>query len=326
MNLRGVLFTGGTGFIGGHVIRALLARGAEPWVWSRTPAKARRVLDSRVKVVGALADIPAGAAIDGIVNLAGAPVVGPPWTKARRQLLIDSRVRTTEAVIDWCASRAERPGSLVSASAIGYYGAVEGAEAEQWLDESAPPRQQFQSELCRLRELATQPAEALGLRVVNLRIGLVLGADGGILTRLALAARLGGAAVLGDGQQWMSWIHVDDLVRVIELALEDRALSGPVNAVAPEPVRQREFQRALTRQLSRPLWLRIPAPPLRWAMGEMSELLVRSQRVSPRRLREVGFEFRYPALPGAPAKRRSAAFEKRARTAGPRFEFTPGRS
>jgi hypothetical protein len=299
MKLRGVLLTGGTGFIGGHVIRALLAGGAQPWVWSRAPAKARRVLDARVKIVGALADIPESVAIDGIVNLAGAPVIGPPWTQSRRQLLIDSRVKTTEAVIGWCAGRAERPRSLVSASAIGYYGAIEGAESEQWLDESASPRPQFQSELCRLRELATQPAEALGLRVVNLRIGLVLGADGGILARLALAARLGGAAVLGDGQQWMSWIHIDDLVRVIELALEESSLSGPVNAVAPEPVRQREFQRTLTRQLKRPLWLRIPAAPLRWAMGEMSELLIRSQRVSPRRLQDAGFEFRYPALPAA---------------------------
>lgn len=299
MNLRAVLVTGGTGFIGGHVIRTLLARGAEPWVWSRAPAKARRALDTRVKIVDALDDIPASAPIDGIVNLAGAPVIGPPWTQSRRQLLIDSRVKATEAVLAWCARRAERPRSLVSASAIGYYGAVSGAEAEQWLDESAPPRPQFQSELCRLRELATQPAEALGMRVVNLRIGLVLGADGGILTRLALAARLGGAAVLGDGRQWMSWIHIDDLVRVLELALEDPALSGPVNAVAPEPVRQREFQQALTRRLHRPLWLRIPAVPLRWAMGEMSELLVRSQRVAPRRLREAGFEFRHPALSGA---------------------------
>lgn len=302
MSLRGVLITGGTGFIGGHVIRALLAGGAQPWVWSRAPAKARRALDAHVQVVGALDDIPGSAAIDGIVNLAGAPVIGPPWTQSRRQLLIDSRVKTTEAVIAWCASRAERPRSLVSASAIGYYGAIDGAEADQWLDESAPPRPQFQSELCRLRELATQPAESLGMRVVNLRIGLVLGADGGILTRLALAARLGGAAVLGDGQQWMSWIHIDDLVRIIEIALEDPALSGPVNAVAPEPVRQREFQRALARQLNRPLWLRIPAAPLRWSMGEMSELLVRSQRVSPRRLRDTGFEFRHPVLPEALAQ------------------------
>jgi hypothetical protein len=139
MKMRAVLLTGGTGFIGGHMIRALLASGAQPWVWSSAPSKGRRALDARVKVVGKLDDIPESAPVDGIVNLAGAPVIGPPWTRSRRQLLIDSRVKTTEAVIAWCARRSERPRSLVSASAIGYYGAIDGAASDQWLDESASP-------------------------------------------------------------------------------------------------------------------------------------------------------------------------------------------
>jgi uncharacterized protein len=154
----------------------------------------------------------------------------------------------------------------------------------------------FQSQLCVACESATAPARALGIRVVDLRIGLVLGANGGILTRLALAARLGGAAVLGDGRQWMSWIHVDDLVRMFERALDDDALDGAYNAVGPDPVRQREFQRALTRALHRPLWLRVPGVALRLALGEMAELLVKGQRVAPKRMRDAGFEFRHPAL------------------------------
>ena len=137
------------------------------------------------------------------------------------------------------------------------------------------------------------------MRVVNPRIGLVLGQDGGILRRLTLAAKLGGAAVIGDGRQWMSWIHVDDMVRVLELGLEDESLSGPVNAVAPEPVRQREFQRALTRALRRPLILRVPAFVLRASLGEMAELLVKGQRVAPRRLQSSGFEFAHGSLDGA---------------------------
>ena len=131
---------------------------------------------------------------------------------------------------------------------------------------------------------------------MNLRIGLVLGRDGGIYTRFALAAKLGGAAVLGDGTQWMSWIHIDDLVRIVECALDDETMRGAVNAVAPEPVRQRDFQRALTRALHRPLWLRVPAGFLRFGLGEMADLLIRSQRVAPRRLLEEGFDFRYKTL------------------------------
>jgi hypothetical protein len=297
---RGVLVTGGTGFIGGHAIRRLLERGIPVWVWSRDAAGARRKSGAAVNVVDRLADIPEAAFIDGILNLAGAAAIGPPWTRARRQVLIDSRVKTTDAVIAWCVTRAQRPAVLVSASAIGYYGGFSGPRGDEWLDETSPPQAGvFQSDLCRLRELATRPAEDLGIRVVNPRIGLVLGADGGILQRLALAAKLGGAAVIGDGRQWMSWIHVDDLVRVLERALEDGTLKGPVNAVAPEPVRQREFQRALTRALRRPLLLRIPAFLLRAGLGEMAELLIQGQRVAPHRLQALGFEFAHVALDGA---------------------------
>jgi uncharacterized protein (TIGR01777 family) len=291
-----VLVAGGTGFIGSHLLPALLARGREVWVWSRHPQKAQRRLPAAVMTVGRLDDIPADAAITHIVNLAGAPVVGPPWTQARRQLLIDSRVQPTAALLARCVARARRPEAMLSASAIGYY----GARDEEWLDErSSPGADQFQSQLCEQREAAANEAGLLGMRAINLRFGLVLGADGGIFSRLALAANLGGAAVLGDGRQWMSWIHVDDAVRAIELALDDTVLSGPVNIVAPEPVRQRDFQHALTRALRRPLWLRVPAGILRTALGEMSDLLLRSQRVAPAVLRSHGFEFRFPDIEAA---------------------------
>jgi len=290
---RGVLVTGGTGFIGGHVVRALRARHVDVWVWSRRVAKARAQLDRDIRVVGALAEIPGEARIDAIVNLAGAPVIGPPWTRARRQLLIDSRVQTTQAVLEWCATRAVRPAVLVTASAIGFYGGFAGPAGDAWLDEASPPQEVFQSQLCREREAAANAADALGIRVVNLRIGLVLGTDGGIFSRLALAARLGGAAVIGDGLQWMSWIHIRDMVRIVEFAIEDATLRGAVNAVAPAPVRQLYFQRALACALDRPRWLRIPAGVLRLGLGEMAELLVCGQRVMPRRLQLLGFSFSY---------------------------------
>ncbi len=295
MNARGILFTGATGFIGPHVARALRARGDTIWVWARDVAKARGMFDERVNVVGALAQIPANESVQGIVNLAGAPVVGPPWTRARRQLLIDSRVKPTQAVLAWAATRVSPPRVMVSASAIGFY----GSGGEDWLTEDSPPQTGFQSQLCLARENAADAAEAQGMRAANLRFGLVFGRDGGIYPRFALAAKLGGAAVLGDGRQWMSWIHIDDLVRIIEFALDDESMRGPVNAVAPEPVRQRDFQRALTRALHRPLWLRVPAALLRLGMGEMAELLTSSQRVTPTRLRQSKFEFEYPALEDA---------------------------
>jgi len=292
---RSVLLTGATGFVGGHVIRALLARGVKVWAWTRDEKRARRDLPEAVRVCGSLGEIPAAERIDAIVNLAGAPVIGPPWTKSRRQLLIDSRVKTTEAVLTWCATAASRPQVLVSASAIGFYGPA----GDIWLDESSPPQPVFQSKLCLEREAAANAAEALDIRAVNLRIGLVLGADGGILKSLALPARLGLAARIGDGQQWMSWIHIDDLVRVIERAIDEPSMRGPINAVAPEPVRQGDFQRQLTRVLHRPLWLRIPGFALRLALGEMAELLVLGQRVTPRRLLDAGFTFQYTALESA---------------------------
>jgi uncharacterized protein (TIGR01777 family) len=292
---RGLLVTGATGFIGGHVIRAALARGDTVWAWSRDATRARRRLPAAVHVVESLAAIAATARIDGVVNLAGAPVIGPPWTRARRRMLIDSRVKTTAAVLAWCADRSPRPEVLVSASAIGFY----GPGGDTWLDESSPPQDVFQSRLCVAREAATDTAQALGIRVVNLRIGLVLGADGGIFPRLARPAKLGLAARIGDGRQWMSWIHIADLMRIMQLALEDATLRGALNAVAPAPVRQGEFQRALTRALHRPLWLTIPGRALRLALGEMAELLVQGQRVNPRRLLDAGFAFDHATLDSA---------------------------
>jgi uncharacterized protein (TIGR01777 family) len=292
---RAVLVTGATGFIGGHVVRALRKRGDAVWVWSRDPDRALARFGPHVHVVRALAEIPEAQSIDAVVNLAGAPVIGPLWTRRRRALLIDSRVKTTQQVLDWSAQRARPPRVLVSASAIGFYGPAD----DQWLTENTPPREVFQSRLCVEREAAAHAGEAQGIRVVNLRIGLVLGRDGGIFPRLALPARLGLAAVLGDGRQWMSWIHVTDMVRVIETTLDDARWQGAINAVAPAPERQRDFQRALARACGRWQVLRVPGIFLRAALGEMSQLLLGSQRVAPRRLLDAGFDFRHYTLSSA---------------------------
>jgi uncharacterized protein (TIGR01777 family) len=292
---RGVLVTGATGFIGGHVVRALRGRGDTVWVWTRDADVALDRFGPHVHVITRLSDIAADARIDSIVNLAGAPVIGLPWTRARRQLLIDSRVKTTQAVLDWCVARTSPPRVIVSASAIGFYGPGE----DQWHTEDSPAQGKFQSQLCVEREAAANAAVAQGIRTVNLRIGLVLGADGGIFPRLALPARLGGAAKIGDGRQWMSWIHIADLLHIIERAIDDSSWQGPINAVAPAPERQEDFQRALARAYRRPFFMRVPAAALRLALGEMAELLVDGQRVAPARLLRWGFEFRHFTLASA---------------------------
>jgi len=292
---RGVLVTGATGFIGGHVVRTLRKRGDAVWVWTRDADRALARFGPHVHVVTKLADIPRATRIDSVVNLAGAPVIGLPWTEARRQLLIDSRVKTTQAVLDWAATRGNAPRVLVSASAIGFYGPAD----DTWLTEDAAPTAAFQSRLCVEREAAANAAEAQGIRAVNLRIGLVLGSDGGIFPQLARPAKFGLAAKIGDGRQWMSWIHIADLLRIIELAIDEPTLRGAINAVAPGPERQGDFQRALARALRRPYFMRIPAAALRLALGEMAELLVLGQRVAPRRLLNAGFEFRHFTLASA---------------------------
>jgi uncharacterized protein (TIGR01777 family) len=292
---RGVLVTGATGFIGGHVVRMLRRRGDAVWVWTRDADRALTRFGPHVHVVTNLADIPADARIDSIVNLAGAPVIGLPWTLARRQLLIDSRVKTTQAVLDWCATRPQPPRVLVSASAIGFYGPA----GDEWLTEESPAKAVFQSRLCVEREAAANAAEGQGIRAINLRIGLVLGNDGGIFAQLARPARFGLAARIGDGRQWMSWIHIFDLLRIIELAIDEPNLRGAINAVAPAPERQGDFQRALALGFRRPYFMRIPAKALSLALGEMAELLVLGQRVAPRRLLNGGFEFRHFTLASA---------------------------
>jgi predicted DCC family thiol-disulfide oxidoreductase YuxK len=184
---------------------------------------------------------------------------------------------------------------FVSASAIGYYG-IGGDEV---IDERGRPTQIFQSQLCQDWEAAARAAARLGARLVRVRFGLVLGNDGGALPRMMRPIRLGFGAVLGTGAQWVSWIHIEDLVRLLEFAIDTPRVSGPLNAVSPEPVTHRHFQKRLAQQLRRPLWLRAPAPVLRAALGEMAQLLVDGQRVVPSYATTLGFKFHHPRIEGA---------------------------
>ena len=290
-----ILVSGATGFVGGHLLPRLLSRAREVIVLTRDAGRARRRLGQPVRIVTDTEAIDPATDIDAIVNLAGAPILAFPWTRRRRAQLIDSRVVTTRALVELAARLAKPPRVLVSASAIGYYG-VRGDEP---IDEDAGPGTGFQSQLCQQWEAAADTGVGVGMRVVKVRTGLVLGRDGGALPQLARPQRLGLGAVLGSGSQWMSWIHVEDLVRLFELALDNPGVRGAVNAVAPVPVTHREMQRAIAHTLHRPLWLRMPAFAVRAGLGEMAQLLVDGQRVMPNRALALGFEFRFPQATGA---------------------------
>ena len=296
---RTVLVSGGTGFIGGHLIRSLLARGDRVVVLTRDADRALDRFGPHVRIITATSDLDDGERIDAVVNLAGASILGFPWTKARRRKLIDSRVNTTRSLVDLCGRLVHPPRVFVSASAIGYY----GLGGDDPLDETHPPQPGgpmgqpiFQSRLCQEWEAAADAAGGVVVRVVKIRIGLVLGRDGGALPQLAMPIRLGLGAVLGDGKQWVSWIHIDDLVRLFEFALDTPMLRGALNAVSPRAATHAQLQRMIAKELHRPMWMRIPASLVRTLLGEMSQLLLDGQHIVPTRATAAGFDFKHPNL------------------------------
>ncbi|WP_218509014.1 TIGR01777 family oxidoreductase [Variovorax sp. dw_308] len=237
--------------------------------------------------------------IDAIVNLAGARVLGMPWTARRRRELLASRVDVTSALVDLMRRLQQPPRVLVSASAVGYYGTSPG-DAIELLDENSPARPgEFQSDLCAAIEHEARRAEALKVRVVRMRFGVVLGRGDGAYPMLALSARMGFGAVLGSGHQPAPWIHLDDAVGMIRFAMDDDSISGPLNAVAPDTPPQARFARSLAASFGRRAWLRMPAAPLRALVGEMATILLDGQNVVPRAALAAGYAWRHPVLEDA---------------------------
>jgi uncharacterized protein (TIGR01777 family) len=231
---------------------------------------------------------------DAVINLAGESIAGR-WTAPKKQLIRDSRVLGTKNLVNALAQLSSRPKVLISASAIGYY----GDRGEETLTEDAAPGSDFLAQVCRDWENEALKAESLGMRVVRLRIGLVLGRGGGTLQALLPLFRVGLGGPLGSGRQWWSWIHRDDLCRLIVQILANENVSGPVNATAPQPVRQKEFAQVLGRVLRRPAFLPTPAFALKIALGEFADGILASQRALPRRAQEMGYRFQFEGLEGA---------------------------
>lgn len=289
---RRVLVTGGTGFIGELLVNQLLDSGHQITLLARDPVKAAYQFAGRARCVGSLEQLGQFDLFDGVINLAGAPVAGPRWTARRQEQLLASRVGVTQALLHWLNSTPHKPALWIQASAIGFYGV---RPPEEQLDEDALQGQGFMTELCSRWEASAQPVRAQGIRQVVLRLGVVLG-PGGPLVALLLPFRLGLGGRIGNGHQVLSWIHIDDVLRVFARCFEDEQLQGTYNLVAPEAVTQSEFAEQAGRQLRRPVWLHIPERPMRRLAGEMAELFLDGQRVVPRRLAEAGFVFRFATL------------------------------
>lgn len=292
-----IVVAGGTGFVGQALCKALVRNGHQVTLLTRRPALASRLLGLSVTAVewngrdaGSWEHGLEGA--DAVINLAGAPLADARWTDARKTLLKESRVRATRLLVEAMSRRSSKPGTLVSASGIGYYGASD----DRLLDESAPRGQGFLADLCLAWESEALRAEATGIRVVLLRIGMVLERDGGALLKMLLPFRLFLGGPIMPGGQWISWIHRRDLIGLIQWALGQPALSGPVNAVAPETVTMAQFCDILGRVLRRPSWLPVPSLVLTLMLGELATLMTTGQRVRPEKALSGGYEFEYSTL------------------------------
>jgi len=302
--------TGATGLIGQALIRQL---GSGAAVLSRDDGRAQRQLGGvrahRWAPEGGPAPVEALRGADVVFNLAGEPAADGRWTAEKKRRIRDSRVVGTRHLVAGLAALNERPRVLVSASAVGYY----GDRGDELLDERSSRGQGFLADVCVDWEREAMAAERLGIRVVCVRIGLVMSTAGGALAKMLLPFRLGAGGRLGSGRQWMPWIHIDDLVGILLHAARSESSRGPINGVAPEPVTNAAFTAALAHAVHRPAVLPMPAFALNVAFGEMSGMLMASQRVMPALALRSGYTFSHPDLDGAlasllsPEARRDAA-------------------
>ncbi|MFZ3019857.1 MAG: TIGR01777 family oxidoreductase [Gallionella sp.] len=290
-----ILITGGTGLIGRRLCKALLADGHELTVLSRKPDSVAEKCGAGVHAIASLREWQPQQAFDAVVNLAGEPIVDERWTEKRKQVLWDSRITLTDELVRRIAAAERKPAVLLSGSAIGYY----GGRGDEELDENSTAGNDFPARLCIAWEAAARAAESLGVRVCLQRTGLVLSTEGGLLGRMIPPFRLGMGTRVGDGRQWMSWVHIEDLIAIMLRLLRDEQMHGPYNATSPQPVTNAEFTRTLASVLHRPAPFVAPAALLKLSMGESASLLLEGQRVLPKRLQAAQCRFAHPDLSNA---------------------------
>jgi len=290
-----ILITGGTGLIGRHLCAVLLAQGHALTVLSRHPETVTAKCGAGVQAMKSLDEWTTDRIFDAVINLAGEPIVDAYWSAQRKQVLLDSRVGLTQELVRRIALAQQKPSVLLSGSAVGYYG--NGGDTA--LDEVVAAGHDFPAELCAAWESVARGAEQSGVRVCLLRTGLVLSKRGGLLGRMLLPFKLALGARLGDGKQWMSWVHIDDYVAMVLHLLNDTSLNGAFNMTAPVPVTNAVFTQTLAQTLHRPALFVAPSFALKLAMGERACLLLEGQQVIPKRLESSGFQFAHPRLDGA---------------------------
>jgi len=290
-----ILITGGTGFIGRALIQNLTEQGYDVTVLSRNLDAVEKIGVPGVKVLNNLDQLKPEDSYQIIINLAGAPIFDARWSDARKQVIRDSRINLTRQLVTCMAAMTVKPELLISGSAIGYY----GDQGDAVLTEQSTTRTDFSQQLCVDWENEAKKAEQFGIRVCLIRTGLVLGDGGGLLQRMLLPFKLGLGGRLGNGQQWMSWIHRQDWIAIALRMITDLSMHGAYNATAPNPVTNNEFTSTLAQGLKRPALLPVPACLLKMLLGEMSGLVLGSQRVVPERLQSEGFTFQYTDLSSA---------------------------
>ena len=290
-----ILITGASGLIGKALQKNFADNGYEMLLASRKKSAKPDEIEWDTEKGFAEKDLPRLEALDAIIHLAGENVAGR-WTDEKKRRLMDSRVFGTRNVVEIVRKLENKPGVLISASAIGIY----GDRGDEILREESPAGDTFLAEICKNWEDEAVKAENFGVRVVRLRIGIVLSKAGGALAQMVTPFKFGLGGTIGSGQQWMSWIALEDVVRIVNFALENQNLNGAINAVAPNPVKNEEFTDTLGATLHRPTFLPLPAFAVNLAFGEMGDaLLLDSTRVEPKKLKESGFKFNFPDLKSA---------------------------
>ena len=289
------LVTGATGFIGRKLVRSL----ERPVVLTRKPDPAKKLLGDVEAICWEPESGPptrqAFKGVDTVFHLAGEPVAEGRWSSAKKDRIRDSRVLGTHHLVTALDSLQEPPRVLVCASAVGFY----GSRGDEILDETSKPGEDYLAEVCQAWEEEAHGADPLGIRVVTVRIGIVLGPGGGALKKMLLPFKLGLGGRLGTGRHWMPWVHLDDLIGLLHHAAATNEVSGAINAVSPAPVTNNEFTDALAAALHRPAIFPAPEFALRLALGEVTSVLLASQRVLPKVAEKTGYQFQYPALEGA---------------------------